>query len=98
MQRIGVFSAIAFAGAVALTAQARGEEHLLVNVFPGPQHLALMSQKTKVWLPSEDFLWTLSLRRPQRHGGMCWRIAETIAGRRTCIRAAKLRLPATQLQ
>ncbi|MGA7389822.1 MAG: ABC transporter substrate-binding protein [Pseudolabrys sp.] len=47
MQRIGVFSAFAVAVAVAMTAQARGEEHLLVNVFPGPQHLALYVAKDK---------------------------------------------------
>ena len=47
MQRIGVFMAFAVAVAVAMTAQARGEEHLLVNVFPGPQHLALYVAKDK---------------------------------------------------
>ena len=47
MQRIGVFSTLAIAGAIAVTAQAWGEEHLLVNVFPGPQHLALYVAKDK---------------------------------------------------
>lgn len=47
MQRIGVFMAFAVAVAVAMAAQARGEEHLLVNVFPGPQHLALYVAKDK---------------------------------------------------
>ncbi len=47
MQRIGVLSAVAVAGALAFTNQARCEEHLLVNVFPGPQHLALYVAKEK---------------------------------------------------
>lgn len=47
MQRIGVFSAFAIAGAIAWTPQTRAEEHLLVNVFPGPQHLALYVAKEK---------------------------------------------------
>ena len=47
MHRKSAFSALAFAGAIALTAGARAEEHLLVNVFPGPQHLALYVAKEK---------------------------------------------------
>ncbi|MGB9044605.1 MAG: ABC transporter substrate-binding protein, partial [Pseudolabrys sp.] len=47
MQRIGILSAVAIAGALAFTNQARCEEHVLVNVFPGPQHLALYVAKDK---------------------------------------------------
>ncbi|MGA8969657.1 MAG: ABC transporter substrate-binding protein [Pseudolabrys sp.] len=47
MQRIGILSAVAVAGALAFTNQARCEEHLLVNVFPGPQHLALYVAKER---------------------------------------------------
>ena len=47
MQRIGILSAVAVAGALAFTNQARCEEHLLVNVFPGPQNLALYVAKEK---------------------------------------------------
>jgi hypothetical protein len=36
MQRTGALSALAIA--VAWTSQATGEEHLLVNVFPGSRH------------------------------------------------------------
>jgi ABC-type nitrate/sulfonate/bicarbonate transport system substrate-binding protein len=46
MQRLG-FSAIALMGALAFGGQAQCEEHLLVNVFPGPQHLALYVAKDK---------------------------------------------------
>ncbi|MGC2045920.1 MAG: ABC transporter substrate-binding protein, partial [Pseudolabrys sp.] len=47
MQRIGILSAVAVASALAFTNQARCEEHVLVNVFPGPQHLALYVAKEK---------------------------------------------------
>ncbi|MGB7617913.1 MAG: ABC transporter substrate-binding protein, partial [Pseudolabrys sp.] len=47
MQRIGILSAVAVAGALAFTNQARCEEHVLVNVFPGPQHLALYVARDK---------------------------------------------------
>ena len=47
MQRIGALLAFAIAGVIALSSQARSDEHLLVNVFPGPQHLALYVAKDK---------------------------------------------------
>src|SRR6476620_12257748 len=42
-----ICSTFALVGVVALITQAEGEEHLLVNVFPGPQHLALYVAKDK---------------------------------------------------
>jgi ABC-type nitrate/sulfonate/bicarbonate transport system substrate-binding protein len=47
MQRISVFSTMAVATTLAFTSQARCDEYLLVNVFPGPQHLALYVAKDK---------------------------------------------------
>ena len=47
MQRIGTLSAMAVASALTFTSPARCDEHLLVNVFPGPQHLALYVAKDK---------------------------------------------------
>jgi len=41
MQWLGTLSAMAVASALTFTSAARCDEHLLVNVFPGPQHLAL---------------------------------------------------------
>ena len=40
-------SAMAVASALIVTSEARCDEHLLVNVFPGPQHLALYVAKDK---------------------------------------------------
>lgn len=42
-----ICSTFALVGVVALITQAEGEEHLRVNVFPGPQHLALYVAQDK---------------------------------------------------
>jgi NitT/TauT family transport system substrate-binding protein len=42
-----ICSTFAIVGVVALITQAEGEEHLRVNVFPGPQHLALYVAQDK---------------------------------------------------
>jgi ABC-type nitrate/sulfonate/bicarbonate transport system substrate-binding protein len=42
-----ICSTFAVVGIVALITQAKGEEHLRVNVFPGPQHLALYVAQDK---------------------------------------------------
>lgn len=47
MQRIGLFFGVAFAVSITSAAQAPAEERLRVNVFPGPQHLALYVAQDK---------------------------------------------------
>jgi NitT/TauT family transport system substrate-binding protein len=47
MQRVRLLSGVALALSIALAAQARADERLRVNVFPGPQHLALYVAQEK---------------------------------------------------